>query len=178
MQASKHSASTVAILCLLIAAVLLVTESSFACFADPTYHNPQAGQHYRTGDMMNIIFDIWFNNPPEDTQRPFFFYLYENYEAEDFRHYIIIEEFWTIGGNYTWDPSRGMWKAHVVYPYRVPHSQIFDTHTSICKITITIDLPVDQLGPSFSTEGWFTVQFIKKPPPEEPIPKKEEPEIP
>lgn len=178
MHESKRSAAVLATLCLLAAAMFLVPASSFACFADPTYYSPQAGEHYRTGQMINIVFDIWFNNPQGDPNRPFFFYLYENYEAEDFRHYLIIEEYWTIGDNYTWDESKGMWKAHVVYPYRVPHSQIFDTHTSICKITVTIDTPVDQPGLGFSTEGWFTVQFIKKTPPEEPIPKKDEPDIP
>ena len=66
------------------------------------------------------------------------------------------------------------------YRYRIQAPQGFDTHTSPCKVTVTIDGPIDSVPPPLvcNTEGWFNVKFIKKPPPELPIPKVDEPEIP
>jgi hypothetical protein len=163
------------VVCGLLCVVALIYPSDlWASIVRPVeFLSPVEGEYYKSIDIMTISFLLYSCNPDVDELRPIYFYLYRLLD-NDFSYYTEISEYGNIADviavDWQWDASCQCYVARIDEAFRVPRSDNFTAYNADCKAAVTFDVPVDQMGPYFHTDGWFTVEFTLKRTPPEKIP--------
>lgn len=160
-----------------------------ATIVDHVFYSPEINDYYETSDYMTVDFTLDFTCPYNDPDRPIYIYIYGNWFDEDGNCCLdlvdVLEDstpngYLMIGDNYS-SIGDGIWRTRITHTFRVPQSYYDPSHESECSIVVSFDrhlfypphYPDHFFGPCC-----FDVFFRHKDLPSEPIPVKDEGEIP